>query len=81
MIYLQAFLDVLEQMCHSSASLRMLRTCQPYSSFLRRWNVSVYFSLLFQSVAGGFACAHNMSALVGGGSILQVDLLIYKINV
>jgi hypothetical protein len=49
---LQSFLDTLEARCHGRTSLERLRSSPAYASFLRRWNTSVYFSLLYQEIAG-----------------------------
>ncbi|KAJ9508887.1 hypothetical protein QJQ45_028206 [Haematococcus lacustris] len=48
----QAFLDKLEQHCQGRTALERLRASPAYSSFAKRWNLSVYFSLLYQEIAG-----------------------------
>lgn len=47
-----AFLDELEARCPSHEALMALRNSTAYGSFLRRWKLSVYFSLRFQDIAG-----------------------------
>ncbi|MEW5305476.1 MAG: hypothetical protein WDW36_008012 [Sanguina aurantia] len=46
------FLESLEAMCHSRGSVDRLRASPAHAAFLRRWNLSVYFSLLYQEIAG-----------------------------
>ncbi|DBB11835.1 TPA: hypothetical protein ACH3X3_005984 [Trebouxia sp. C0006] len=46
------FLDQLESMCTTKTAFQALRDSPAYDSFLRRWKVSVYFSLRFQEIAG-----------------------------
>ncbi|DBA94077.1 TPA: hypothetical protein ACH3X1_001724 [Trebouxia sp. C0004] len=46
------FLDQLESMCTTKIASQALRDSPAYDSFLRRWKLSVYFSLRFQEIAG-----------------------------
>jgi len=46
------FLEGLEGYCRSLASVEAFRGCAEYTSFMKRWNLSVYFSLRFQDIAG-----------------------------
>lgn len=46
------FLSQLEALCHSRAAVDKLRSSDAYSSFMKRWNLPVYFSLVFQEIAG-----------------------------
>ena len=46
------FLSDLEAMCQGRTALDRLRGSSAYSTFLKRWNLSVYFSLLYQEIAG-----------------------------
>ncbi|KAA6427855.1 MAG: conserved oligomeric Golgi complex subunit 2-like [Trebouxia sp. A1-2] len=46
------FLDQLESMCTTKTAFQALRDSPAYDSFLRRWKLSVYFSLRFQEIAG-----------------------------
>lgn len=46
------FLDQLECMCTTKTAFQALRDSPAYDSFLRRWKLSVYFSLRFQEIAG-----------------------------
>eukprot|EP00798_Chlamydomonas_sp_ICE-L_P020243 gene20243-26994_t len=46
------FLDELELMCQGRSALDKFRDSEAYASFLKRWNLSVYFSLLYQEIAG-----------------------------
>ncbi len=48
-----AFLQQLEGMCQTRATLERLRACPAYSAYLKKWNLAVYFSLLYQDIAGG----------------------------
>lgn len=45
------FIKNLEQYC-SSEETRMLHETSEYKSFLRRWNLPVYFQIRFQEIAG-----------------------------
>lgn len=47
------FLDALEGLCVGRGAVERLRSSAAYAAFLKRWNLSVYFSLLFQDIAGG----------------------------
>jgi hypothetical protein len=62
----------LEGGCPTEASLERLRASPAWSSFSRRWNLPVYFSLQYQAIAGGLEEACASAALVrasaGGGS-------------
>lgn len=48
----QSFLDLLESKCMGRTALERLRASPAYAAFLKRWNTSVYFSLLYQEIAG-----------------------------
>jgi len=48
----QAFLDALERRCQGRTALERLRGGAAHASFVRRWNTSVYFSLVYQEIAG-----------------------------
>ena len=43
-----AFLDALEAQCPNHQALAALRASPSYTSFLRRWKLSVFFSLRFK---------------------------------
>ena len=43
-----AFLDSLEAQCPHLQALAALRASPAYVSFIKRWKLSVYFSLRFQ---------------------------------
>eukprot|EP00884_Botryococcus_braunii_P005660 jgi/Botrbrau1/15095/Bobra.0255s0008.1 len=47
------FLDELESYCQLSKDIAAFRSAAAYDTFLRRWKLSIYFSLRFQEVAGG----------------------------
>ena len=47
------FLDELEGLCKSGSAVDKLRGSAAYTTFLKRWNTSVYFALLYQDIAGG----------------------------
>ena len=47
-----AFLGELEAQCQGRTALERLRAGAACTTFLRRWNLSVYFSLLYQEIAG-----------------------------
>mmetsp|Transcript_18657 Transcript_18657/g.40080 ORF Transcript_18657/g.40080 Transcript_18657/m.40080 type:complete len:830 (-) Transcript_18657:232-2721(-) len=57
------FLDELEAMCQGRTALDRLRSSHAYSTFLKRWNLSVYFSLLYQDIAGELEDAAAMEKL------------------
>lgn len=46
------FLDQVESICTTKTAFQALRDSPAYDSFLRRWKLSVYFSLRFQEIAG-----------------------------
>lgn len=46
------FLDELEDRCKDWESVKQLRECEEYKQFNNSWNVSVYFQLRFQYIAG-----------------------------
>ncbi|KAF5839432.1 hypothetical protein DUNSADRAFT_834 [Dunaliella salina] len=48
----QRFLDALEVQCHSRTALDRLRASPHYASFMKKWNTSIYFSLIYQDIAG-----------------------------
>ncbi|KAG2451026.1 hypothetical protein HYH02_004295 [Chlamydomonas schloesseri] len=47
-----AWLRQLEGLCATRAGVERLRAGPAYGALMRRWNTSVYFSLLFQEIAG-----------------------------
>lgn len=47
-----AWLAQLEGLCTTRAAVERLRACPAYTTLMRRWNTSVYFSLVFQETAG-----------------------------
>ncbi|GIL88600.1 hypothetical protein Vretimale_19142 [Volvox reticuliferus] len=47
-----AWLRQLEGMCATRGSVERLRSSAAYASLMRRWNTSVYFSMLYQEIAG-----------------------------
>ncbi|KXZ52971.1 hypothetical protein GPECTOR_8g343 [Gonium pectorale] len=47
-----AWLAGLEELCATRGSVERLRSCPAHASLMRRWNTSVYFSLLYQEIAG-----------------------------
>ncbi|KAK9837983.1 hypothetical protein WJX74_008999 [Apatococcus lobatus] len=49
-----SFLEALEGYCTTPATLQAFRTSPAAASFHRRWQLSAYFSLRFQEVAGAF---------------------------
>mmetsp|Transcript_37562 Transcript_37562/g.67287 ORF Transcript_37562/g.67287 Transcript_37562/m.67287 type:complete len:536 (-) Transcript_37562:11-1618(-) len=46
------FLEDLEGHCRIMASVDAFRSSEEYASFMKRWNLNVYFSLRFQDIAG-----------------------------
>ncbi|GAX80853.1 hypothetical protein CEUSTIGMA_g8288.t1 [Chlamydomonas eustigma] len=46
------FVDKLEGLCQGRSALDKLRSSTAYTAFFKRWNLSVYFSLLYQDIAG-----------------------------
>ncbi|GFR52955.1 hypothetical protein Agub_g15628, partial [Astrephomene gubernaculifera] len=49
---LRAWLGQLEGLCATRGQVERLRGSAAYSALMRRWNTSVYFSLLYQEIAG-----------------------------
>lgn len=49
---MQGFLEALESLCRSRAALDRLRASPHHTAFTKKWNTSVYFSLIYQDVAG-----------------------------
>lgn len=45
-------------------SVDRLRASPAHAAFLRRWNLSVYFSLLYQEIAGGAGGRVNQGLVV-----------------
>lgn len=58
-----AFLEALESHATAQAQVARFRACQPYSAFMKLWNLPVYFSLQFQVGAG----TGHMEGLLWGG--------------
>lgn len=48
----QAFLAQLEGLCPSRAAVDQLRGSDAWAAWAKRWNLSVYFSLIYQDIAG-----------------------------
>jgi hypothetical protein len=65
-----AFLAQLEALCQGRTALDRLRGSAAYGAFLRRWNLSVYFSLLYQDIAGRLEDAAGAASTAGGLSPL-----------
>ncbi|KAG1673266.1 hypothetical protein FOA52_002546 [Chlamydomonas sp. UWO 241] len=61
-----AFLGQLEALCQGLTALDRLRGSAAYGAFLRRWNLSVYFSLLYQDIAGRLEDAAGSASTAGG---------------
>ena len=49
-----AWLRQLEGLCATKTGVERLRAGPAYGALMRRWNTSVYFSLLFQEIAGAW---------------------------
>lgn len=49
----QSFLGLLEAECRTRAAVDKFRSSAAYGAFAKRWNTSVYFSLIYQEIAGG----------------------------
>lgn len=58
-----AFLAGLEAMCGTRRAVEALRGSAACAAFLRRWNLPVYFSLIYQDVAGELEDAAHAEAL------------------
>ncbi|GFH07758.1 uncharacterized protein HaLaN_02607 [Haematococcus lacustris] len=71
----QAFLDKLEQHCQGRTALERLRASPAYSSFAKRWNLSVYFSLLYQEIAGVSGSLKTPSAAAGQTGLHRLKAL------
>ncbi|CAG9565224.1 unnamed protein product [Danaus chrysippus] len=48
------FIKKIEEYCSTKEMIKLLHETPEYKSFLRRWNLPVYFQIRFQEVAGGF---------------------------
>lgn len=68
-----SFLDQLEGMCSTKAAFQALRDSQAYDSFLKRWKLSVYFSLRFQEIAAPLESVVSASALTPVTQEQQAD--------
>jgi len=68
-----AFADFVQGfLCASPAAAARFRESAPHSTYLRRWNTSVYFSLHFQEIAGALETALGAGETgAGGGWLLQ----------
>ncbi|GLC45905.1 hypothetical protein PLESTF_000710900 [Pleodorina starrii] len=62
-----AWLRQLEGMCATRGSVERLRSSAAYASLMRRWNTSVYFSLLYQEIAGELEDAVSTDRLEPAG--------------
>lgn len=49
----QGLLARLEVLCQGRAAVDQLRASDAWAAWGRRWNLQVYFSLMYQEVAGG----------------------------
>jgi hypothetical protein len=67
------FVSAVEALCPSAAALQRLRASVSVGSFLKRWNLSVYFTLRFQQVAGALDEALAGSPLAPGGKVRRVS--------
>lgn len=65
----EQFLALLEGECSTPEALAAFRASAPFSAFLKRWNLSAYFSLRYQEIAAGVeaALAESDKALAHGG--------------
>lgn len=61
-----AFLGSLESQCQTQASVTAFRECAACATFTKRWNLSVYYSLRFQEVAG------KLEGVLGGANTVEV---------
>ncbi|KAI8927986.1 hypothetical protein BC831DRAFT_450556 [Entophlyctis helioformis] len=78
-----AFVCEFERMCKSRDALRSLRNSQPYSDFMRKWQLSIYFQIRHNEIAVKFETAiaigreprdpiENGSLPTFGGASLQL---------
>ncbi|XP_023953320.1 conserved oligomeric Golgi complex subunit 2 [Bicyclus anynana] len=56
------FVTKLEEYCDSQETVKLLHETPEYKSFLRRWNLPVYFQIRFQEIAGGFEASLKSSS-------------------
>ncbi|XP_034833790.1 conserved oligomeric Golgi complex subunit 2 [Maniola hyperantus] len=56
------FVRKLEGYCSAKEMVKLLHETPEYKSFLRRWNLPVYFQIRFQEIAGGFEASLKSSA-------------------
>ncbi|XP_026676998.1 conserved oligomeric Golgi complex subunit 2-like [Diaphorina citri] len=63
------FLDQLEDRCNDWQSVKKVRDCEEYKQFINSWNVTVYFQLRFQNIAGKV----ETSLAILPGSDFKVD--------
>ncbi|KAL4443325.1 hypothetical protein ABPG75_011062 [Micractinium tetrahymenae] len=57
------FIEALEGYCTQQAQVEAFRGSAAYAAFMKRWNLSVYFSLRFQDIAGGLEGKLSTAAL------------------
>ncbi|XP_045776935.1 conserved oligomeric Golgi complex subunit 2 [Maniola jurtina] len=57
-----SFVTKLEDYCSSKEMVKLLHETPEYKSFLRRWNLPVYFQIRFQEIAGGFEASLKSTA-------------------
>lgn len=50
----QSLLDQLEGLAGSRAAVERLRSSTAAAGWAKRWNLAVYFSLVYQDIAGGW---------------------------
>lgn len=67
------FLEQLEGMCTTRSTFQALRDSTAYDSFLKRWKLSVYFSLRFQETAAPLESSVAAAELMQVASDQQKD--------
>ncbi|XP_046971641.1 conserved oligomeric Golgi complex subunit 2 [Vanessa cardui] len=55
------FIKQLEEYCSTKEMIQLLHETAEYKSFLRRWNLPVYFQIRFQEIAGSFEASLKSS--------------------
>ncbi|XP_013182999.2 conserved oligomeric Golgi complex subunit 2 [Amyelois transitella] len=65
------FIRKLEEYCTDEATVTLMHETAEYKSFLRRWNLPVYFQIRFQEIAGKYEVSlHNNPTIENSNSFI-----------
>ncbi|CAH2094319.1 unnamed protein product [Euphydryas editha] len=68
------FITKLEDYCSNKETIQVLHETPEFKSFLRRWNLPVYFQIRFQEIAGGFeASLKSMPTLESNDDFILLE--------